>query len=92
MDIFSYIFGLDNYLGFYTNFIIHAMGARLQIMVLITSASFHLGICMYLRGMVQDLRSQLTDTVIEFQKNRPNFAEISKKFARQIDFHDNMLK
>lgn len=87
---FSTIWSLDSLFGFYANVLLEVLVARLHINYLITSASFHLGICMYLGEMIQQMKRQIfeiNDAIIQ----RPNLADINRKLIAQIQFHDDIL-
>lgn len=72
--------------------IIQILAARVQVTASITSVAFHLGMCMYLRGMVQALHRKLVQINDELHTTPKDFTTISLKLLRQIDFHENILK
>lgn len=83
-------FGMERYIGFYTNMAIEISAAIFHIVISVTAASFHLGVCMYLGGMVQDLKWQFADINEKIHEKRHSVT--SKLIIRQIDFHGNILK
>lgn len=92
MGDFSDLFGMDHYLGFYGNVLIQALATRQYIIVWTTAALFHLGVCMYLGAMAQDLKWQFVDIDEKLREKRINHAVILKQIIGQIDFHSNILK
>lgn len=87
---FSTIWRLDTFFGFYANVLMEVMVARLHINYLIASASFHLGICMYIGEMIQQMKRQMRE-INGAMIQRPNFADINRKLIAEIQIHDDIL-
>lgn len=91
LQFYSSFVDLNSYFGFYTEMITQILAARVQVTASITSIAFHLGMCMYLRGIVQALHRKLIQINDELHKTPKNFTAISMQLFRQIDFHEEIL-
>lgn len=91
----SSILGEDNYLGYYLDWSSEFFATAFHITVLVTSASFHLGMCMHIEGMVADLRgrmAEINDELNENQRDNPAIVtRVCSKLTKQIDFHVDIL-
>lgn len=53
------------YVGFYVDWLIEALGSIDHLLTLIAAAMFHLGMCLYVNGMVGDLATQMKEKATE---------------------------
>lgn len=88
--------GQANYLGIYFNWVLQAIGAVGQSTVTVASASFHIGMCMYIQGTVTDLRGRMVEICDELTEkqsdNHTIVTRIGSTLIEEIQFHAEILK
>lgn len=82
-------FGVYTYFGFFADWVTQAASSVLIYPLIIsTIASFFVGVCLYVEGMVKDLKK----TLMAFHKSNEDQSEMWSIYVNEIRFHNEIIE
>lgn len=89
--IFSSLLGRESYFGFFVDWFIELIAEVMCLIVFVTSATLYIGLCLYINGMVMDMKTEMacSNFILDKKIDLPNYWST---YAMTIDFHCEIIE